>query len=82
MLTLNPPVQWLEIHRVAVVGPGAEFHLAFLLVEREEGDIDETRATEATRRVPEDGSVVPDVGTIHHFYGIGALSAVKGKCCK
>lgn len=53
-----------------VVGPAAEFHVAFLIVEREPCDVDLARAFEYARRYEYTAAVVVD----HH---VGSICAVE-----
>ena len=64
----------LQVHRVlkglqvdlgAVVRPGAELHLAALLVEGEEGDVDGAGGLVDGRRNPADTAVVEEMGLGH-----------------
>lgn len=52
-------------HHVAVVGPGAKFHEAGLLVKGEELDIDLTRGLVDSWRLPGDPAIVVQHGLGH-----------------
>lgn len=76
----------LQVHRVlkrlqvdlsAVVRPGAELHLAALLVEREEGDVDGAGGLVDGRGHPADTTGVKHMGLGH--VGDGELSICTGK---
>lgn len=76
-LQVHGVVKGLQVDLGAVVRPGAELHLAALLVEREEGDVDGAGGLVDGRRHPADTTRVKEVGLGH--VGDAELSICTGR---
>lgn len=76
-LEVHGVLEGLQVNLGAVVRPGAELHLAALLVEREEGDVDGAGGLVDGRGNPADTTRVEDMGLGH--VGDGELSVGAGR---
>lgn len=76
-LQVNSGLKGLQVDLSAVVRPGSELHLAALLVEGEEGDVDGAGGLVDGRGHPADTTGVKQVGFGH--VGDGKLSICTGK---
>lgn len=76
-LQVHSVLKGLQVDLGAVVRPGAELHLAALLVEGEEGDVDGAGRLVDGRRHPADTPGVKQLGLGH--VGDGKLSICTGK---
>ncbi len=66
---------WICIYRIAVGRPGAEFHVAGLLVEREILDVDLAKGLVDGRRLPRDRPVVSQDRLRHDGHLVVAVGA-------
>lgn len=76
-LQVHGVLERLQVDLGAIIRPGAELHLAALLVEGEEGDIDGAGRLVDGRRDPADTPGVEQLGLGH--VGDGKLSICTGK---
>lgn len=65
-------------HLKAVVRPGAELHLAALVVEREPGDVDLARGLEDAGRHVQAAAVIAH----HHVGRVRSVEALVGAVCR
>lgn len=76
-LQVHRVLKGLQVNLGAVVRPGAELHLAALLVEREEGDVDGAGGLVDGRGNPADTAIMEEMGLGH--VGDGELSVCTGR---